>query len=52
MELAELEFYQNKNGFEGAHDVLDFYNKTFKKTPNVETQVILAHASAEVVHPQ
>jgi hypothetical protein len=32
--------------------VLDFYNKTFKKTSPVETQVILPHASTEVVHPQ
>jgi hypothetical protein len=45
MELA-------KNVFEGAQDVLDFYNKTFKKTPPVETQVIRPHANAEVVHPQ
>jgi hypothetical protein len=27
MELAELGFYKKKNGFEGAQDVLDFYNK-------------------------
>jgi hypothetical protein len=52
MELAELGFYKKKNGFEGAPDVLDFYNKTFKKTSPVETQVILPRASAEVVHPQ
>jgi hypothetical protein len=52
MELAELGFYKNKDGFEGAHDVLDFYNKTHKKTTPVETQVILPHASAEVVHTQ
>jgi hypothetical protein len=52
MELAELGFYKKKNGFEGAQDVLDFYNKTFKKTSPVETQVILRHAIAEVVHPQ
>jgi hypothetical protein len=32
--------------------VLDFYNKTFKKISPVETQVILPHASAEVVHHQ
>jgi hypothetical protein len=32
--------------------VLDFCNNTFKKTPPVETQVILPHASADVVHPQ
>jgi hypothetical protein len=32
--------------------VLDFYKKTFKKTSPVETQVILPHASAEVLHPQ
>jgi hypothetical protein len=32
--------------------VLDFYKKTFKKTSPVETQVILPHAGAEVVHPQ
>jgi hypothetical protein len=32
--------------------VLDFYNNTFKKTSHVETQVILPHASADVVHPQ
>jgi hypothetical protein len=31
--------------------VLYFYNKTFKKTSRVKTQVILHHASAEVVHP-
>jgi hypothetical protein len=52
MELAELGFYNKKNGFEGAQDFFDFYNKTFKKTSPVETQVILPHASAEVVHPQ
>jgi hypothetical protein len=52
MELVELGFYKNKNVFEGAQGVLDFYNKTFKKTPPVETQVILPHASADVVHPQ
>jgi hypothetical protein len=32
--------------------VLDFYNKTFKKTSPVKTKVVLPHASAEVVHPQ
>jgi hypothetical protein len=32
--------------------VLDFYNKTFKKTSPVETEVILPRVSAEVVHPQ
>jgi hypothetical protein len=32
--------------------VLDFYNKTFKKTSPTETEVILPHASADVVHPQ
>jgi hypothetical protein len=32
--------------------VLDFYDKTFNNTSPVETQVILPHASAEVVHPQ
>jgi hypothetical protein len=52
MELAELGFYKKKNGFEGAQEVLEFYNKTFKKTSTVETKVILPHASAEVVHPQ
>jgi hypothetical protein len=50
--LAELRFYKNKKGFEGAQDVLDFYNKTFKKKSSAETEVILHHASAEVVHPQ
>jgi hypothetical protein len=35
MELAELGFYKKNNGFEGAQDVLDFYNKTFKKTAPV-----------------
>jgi hypothetical protein len=52
MELAQPRFYKKKNGFEGAQDVLDFYKKTFKKTSPVETQVILPHAGAEVVHPQ
>jgi hypothetical protein len=52
MELAELGFYKKKNEFEGAQDVLEFYNNTFKKTSPVETQAILPHASAEVVHPQ
>jgi hypothetical protein len=52
MELVELGFYKKKNGVEGAQDVLDFYNKTFKKTSPVETQGILPRASAEVVHPQ
>jgi hypothetical protein len=32
--------------------VLDFYNKTFKKISPVETEFILPHASAEVVHHQ
>jgi hypothetical protein len=50
IELAELGFYKKKNGFEVAQGVLDFYNKTFKKTSPVETPVILPHASAEVVH--
>jgi hypothetical protein len=31
MELKELGFYKKKNGFEGAHNVLDLYNKTVKK---------------------
>jgi hypothetical protein len=31
--------------------VLDFYNKTFNKTPPVETEVVLPLASAEVVPP-
>jgi hypothetical protein len=52
MELAELGLYKKNNGFKGAQDVLDLYNKTFKKTSPVETQVILPSASAEVVHPQ
>jgi hypothetical protein len=52
MELAELGFYKKKNGFEVSHYVLDLYNITVKKTSPVETQVILHHASAEVVHPQ
>jgi hypothetical protein len=52
MELAELGFYKKNNIFEGAQDVLDFYNNTFKKTSPVETQAVLHHASAEVVHPQ
>jgi hypothetical protein len=52
MELAELGFYKKKNGFEGAQDVFDFYNKNFKKTSPVETKVVLPHASTEVVHPQ
>jgi hypothetical protein len=52
MELAELAFYKKKNGCEGAQDVLDFYNKTFKKTSPVETQVILPRERAEVVHPR
>jgi hypothetical protein len=52
MELPELGFYKKKNRFEGAQDVLDFYNKTFKKTSPVETEVILHHAIADVVHPQ
>jgi hypothetical protein len=41
VELAELGFYKKKNGFEGAQDVLDLYNKTLKKTSPVETEVIL-----------
>jgi 3-isopropylmalate dehydratase small subunit len=32
--------------------VLDFYNKTFSKTSPVDTDIILPHASAEVVHHQ
>jgi hypothetical protein len=52
MELVDLGFYKKKNGFEGAQNVLDFYNKTFTKTSPVETEIILPHASAEVVHPQ
>jgi hypothetical protein len=52
MELAELEFYKKYNAFDGAQDVLDFYNRTFKKKSPVEVEVILPHASAEVVHPQ
>jgi hypothetical protein len=52
MELAELGFYKKKNGFEGAQDVLDFYNKTFKKMSPVETEVSLPHSNAEVLHPQ
>jgi hypothetical protein len=32
MELAEIVFYKKKNGFESAQEVMDFYNKTFKKT--------------------
>jgi hypothetical protein len=43
MELAEFGFYKKKNGFEG--DVLDSYNKTVKKTPPVETEVVLHHAN-------
>jgi hypothetical protein len=49
---VEFRFHKKKNGFEGAQDVLNFYNKIFKKTSPVETQVILTHASAEVVHPR
>jgi hypothetical protein len=30
---------------------VDNYNKTFQKTSPVETEIILPHASAEVVHP-
>jgi hypothetical protein len=52
MELAELGFYKKKNGFEGAQHVLAFYSKTFNKTSPVETEVVLPHASAEVVHHQ
>jgi hypothetical protein len=52
MELVGLGFYKKKNGFEGAHDVLDFYNKTFEKKSPVETEVILPYASAELVHHQ
>jgi hypothetical protein len=52
MELEDLGFYKKKNGFDGAQDVLELYNKTFKKTSPVETQVILPHASTEVVHLQ
>jgi hypothetical protein len=50
VELAELGFYKKNSGFEGAQDVLDFYNKNFNKISPVETQVILPHSSAEVVH--
>jgi hypothetical protein len=50
MKLAALEFYKKKNLFEGAQDLLDFYNKTFKKTSPVESEVILPQASAELVH--
>jgi hypothetical protein len=32
--------------------VLDFYNKTFKKTSHVETEFILPHASAKAVRPR
>jgi hypothetical protein len=32
--------------------VLDFYNKNFNKISPVETEVIIMHASVEVVHPQ
>jgi hypothetical protein len=46
MELVELGFNKKKSGFEGAKDVLDFHNKTFKKTSPVETEVILTRASA------
>jgi hypothetical protein len=52
MELAQLGFYKKKNGFEGPQDVLDFYNKVFRKTPPMEIEVILPHASAEGVDPQ
>jgi hypothetical protein len=52
MELAELGFYKNKNGLDGAQDVLEFYNKPFKKTSHVETEIIIPCESAEVVHPQ
>jgi hypothetical protein len=51
MELAELGFYKNNNGFEGAQDVLDLYTITRPLTSPVKTQVILPYASAEVVHP-
>jgi hypothetical protein len=51
MELVELGFYKKKNRFEGAQDVLDFYNNNCKKPSRVETEVVLPHASAEVVHP-
>jgi hypothetical protein len=52
MELAQLGFYKKKNGFEGAQDVLDFYNKTFNKISPLESKIILPHAIAEVVHFQ
>jgi hypothetical protein len=32
--------------------VLDFYNKTFNKTPPLVTEVILSHENAEVVQNQ
>jgi hypothetical protein len=32
MEQAELGFYNKNNGFEGAYDVIDFFNKTFNNT--------------------
>jgi hypothetical protein len=51
MELAKLGFYKKKNWFEGAQDMLDFYIKTFNKTPHVETEVVLPLASAEVLPP-
>jgi hypothetical protein len=31
---------------------MEFYNKTFKKKTPMENEVILLHASAEVVHPR
>jgi hypothetical protein len=51
MELEDLVLYKKNNGFEGAQDVLDFYNNTLKKTSPVEIEVILPHVSAELVHP-
>jgi hypothetical protein len=36
MKITELGFYKKKTGFEGAQDVLDFYNKAFNKTSPVE----------------
>jgi hypothetical protein len=52
MELVELGFYKKKNIVEGAQDMLDLYNKTYKKISPVETKAILTNASAEVVHHQ
>jgi hypothetical protein len=44
MELDELGFYKNKNGFDGA------ITRPLR-TP-VENEVIIPHASTDVVHPQ